>query len=135
MALARNSRVRFHARWDSIIGPEASELRYRAFQARFFAFYSCIIAVVFAILAGALRGHTGLHGVLYGIAIAALVSMCIWIIVWFVRRPRQYAAASIFLGIPVNARNFPPFNPSAFSKWCERHGARPSAPPPLDHSS
>ena len=120
--------TRFHSMWDHIIGPDAAELRYRAYVARLRFFQSLVVATVFILISGATTRTHWAHTTFAVLAYLTIGIGGIWIGVWTKRRPRQYGPASAFLKVQVDGRNFPPLGQQAFERWCEHRGIKPPLP-------
>jgi hypothetical protein len=100
----RFSREGFHARWDSIIGKEAAELRYRAWKARAIMALSLNAGVV-VIIGGALLARSKVVplAAVFVVGYALFAHAAIWLGIWLHRRPLQYPAASAFLGTEITS--------------------------------
>ena len=117
----RLSRAGFHGRWDSVLGPDGAEARFRAWKARVTVAYSVTLSAVLGLVAALTSSNQLAHDTFFALAMAFAVSAAVWLFVWFARTSLAYEQASRYLGLRITARNFPPFQPAAFQKWCTRH--------------
>jgi hypothetical protein len=110
-----------HSRWEGVIGPEAAGLRVNTSKARGHFANSLFSAAVVAVVAAFLQSQVG-RDVAIGLILALIANSALWLYIWFDRRDREYRAASDFLGIEITSANYPPSDPKAFERWCDRRG-------------